>query len=287
AGGAIYLPFLIAAPGPMLREVLLDQLGRPRMISQPLVNRLASFLGAPDLHRYVPASLAPLLSAHKVGLLLALVVLVCVIATLTVPGARLHPVLLVAAVIILLASPSYFLHYGVLAAPFLATTVGIGAARLLSFVRNAPARTALAVVVVLAVLALNVPADVTKRTSEAVPTAVLRPAAQRVQGCVTTDDPHILAALDVLSRDLERGCPLWPDVTGYTYDRDSYKIGGREVARPRNPRWQRDVAAYLLSGQAVIVHRDGTGLSPATDRLIRSGPILARSGTWALYAVQH
>jgi alpha-1,2-mannosyltransferase len=196
-------------------------------------------------------------------------------------------VLLVAAVLILLASPSYFLHYGVLAAPFLATTVGIGTARLLGLVRNTPARTALAAVVLLAVLALNVPVDVTKRVSQWVPTTALRPAAQKVQGCITTDDPHILAALDVLSRDLERGCPLWPDVTGYTYDRDSYEVAGQEVPRKQNPRWQRDVAAYLLSGQAVIVHRGGTGLSPETSRLVRSGPILAKSGTWALHAVEH
>ncbi len=287
AGCAIYLPFLIAAPEPMIREILLDQLGRPRMTTQPLVNRVSSFLGAPDLHRYLPSSLDHVLSPHKIGLLLALVALVCVVAALTVPGARLHPVLLVAAVLILLASPSYFLHYGVLAAPFLATTVGIGTARLLGFVGNAPARTALAAVVVVAVLALNVPVDVRKRTSEWVPTTVLRPAAQQVEGCITTDDPHILAALDVLSRDLERGCRLWPDVTGYTYDRDSYEVAGEELPRPENPRWQRDVAAYLLSGQAVIVHRGATGLSPATARLVRSGPVLARSGTWTLHAVQH
>jgi alpha-1,2-mannosyltransferase len=273
AGAVIYLPFLIAGPEPMIREVVLDQLGRPRMTTQPLVNRLASFLGAPDLHRYLPLPLYHLLSPHKIGLVLALVALVCVAAALTVPGARLHPVLLVAAVVVLLASPSYFLHYGVLTAPFLATTMGIGTARLVGLVRSTPARTALAGLVLVAVLALNLPVDLVRRTSEWVPTTVLRPAAQHVRGCITTDDPHILAALDVLSRDLERGCPLWPDVTGYTYDRDSYKVAGAEVPRQQNPRWQRDVAAYLLSGDAVIVHRAATGLTPATARLVRSGPI--------------
>jgi len=76
-------------------------------------------------------------------------------------------------------------------------------------------------------------------------------------------------------------------VTGHTYDHDSYEVAGEEVPRPQNPRWQRDVAAYLLSGQAVIVHRAGTGLSAATGRLVRSGPVLAKSGTWTLHAVEH
>jgi hypothetical protein len=101
-----------------------------------------------------------------------------------------------------------------------------------------------------------------------------------------TDDPHILAALDVLTRNLDRGCPLWPDVTGDTDDRDSVQVAGREVPRMANQVWQRDVAAYLLSGQAVIVHRAATALDPATDRLVRSGPVLAKRGTWTLHAVQ-
>ncbi|MCU1473529.1 hypothetical protein [Amnibacterium sp.] len=287
SGVLIYVPFLIAGPEPMIREVVLDQLGRPRMTTQPLVNRLASFLGAPDLRRYLPTSLDGLLGPHQLGVVLAVVTLVCVIATLTLRDARVHAVLLAAGAVVLLASPSYFLHYGVLTAPFLAITVGVGTARLVGLLRNTAARTALAAVVLLAVLALNVPVDVTKRTSEWVPTTVLRPAAQRVQGCITTDDPHILAALDVLSRDLERGCPLWPDVTGWTYDRDSTKVAGQEAPRVQNLPWQRDVAAYLLSGDAVIVHRPSTGLSPATKRLVQAGPVLARSGDWTLHAVEH
>jgi hypothetical protein len=284
SGGLIYLPFLLAGPEPMIREVLLDQLGRPRLAEQTPLKRAASFLGSPDLHSHLAKPLSAILSQNKIGLVLVLVTLVCIASAFTVRGARVHPTLLVAGIAVLEASPSYYLHYGALTAPFLATTVGIGAARLLRAVPSRRLSAALGAAVVIAVLALNVPFDLTKRTSQWVPTTALRPAAQKVQGCVMTDDPQILAALDVLSRNLDRGCPLWPDVTGYTYDRDSVEIAGREVPRMDNKVWQRDVARYLLSGQAVIVHRAATALDPITDRLVRSGPILARSGNWTLHA---
>jgi alpha-1,2-mannosyltransferase len=285
SGGLIYLPFLIAGPEPMIREVVLDQLGRPRLTEQTPLRRAASFLGSPDLHAHLAKPLSAIFSQNKIGLVLVVVALVCLVAAFTVPGARVHPTLLVAAVVVLMTSPSYYLHYGALTAPFLATTVGIGAARLLRAIPSRALAAALGALVLLSVLVLNVPVDVVKRTSVWVPTTVLRPAAQRVQGCVMTDDPQILAALDVLSRNLDRGCPLWPDVTGYTYDRDSVEVNGREVPRIDNAVWQQDVARYLLSGQAVIVHRAATALDPVTNRLVRSGPVLARSGTWTLHAV--
>jgi hypothetical protein len=269
----------------MIREVVLDQLGRPRLAEQTPLKRAAAFLGSPDLHRHLTQPLAAILSQNKIGLVLVLVTVACTVAAFRVRGARIHPTLLIAGAAVLLASPSYFTHYGALTAPFLATTVGICVAGLLRGVPSKRVAAAIGVAVLVAVLALNVPVDVTKRTSVWVPTTVLRPAAQKVKGCVMTDDPQILAALDVLSRDLDRGCPLWPDVTGYTYDRDSVEVAGKEVPRRDNPVWQRDVAAYLLSGQAVIVHRAATRLDPATNRLVRSGRVLARSGSWTLHAV--
>jgi hypothetical protein len=287
SGGLIYLPFLLAGPEPMIREVLLDQLGRQRLAQQTPLKRAASFLGSPDLHSHLSKPLSAILSQNKIGLVLVLVTLVCIAAAFTVRGARVHPTLLLAGIAVLEASPSYYAHYGALTAPFLATTVGIGAARLLRAVPSRRLSAALGAAVLIAVLALNLPIDLTKRTSQWVPTTVLRPAAQKVQGCVMTDDPQILAALDVLSRNLDRGCPLWPDVTGYTYDRDSVKIAGKEVPRIENRVWQRDVARYLLSGQAVIVHRAGTQLAPSVNRLVRSGPVLAKSGNWTLHATPH
>ena len=36
--------------------------------------------------------------------------------------------------------------------------------------------------------------------------------------CVLSDTPIVLIEMNVLSRDLRNGCPLHPDVTGYTYE---------------------------------------------------------------------
>jgi alpha-1,2-mannosyltransferase len=109
-------------------------------------------------------------------------------------------------------------------------------------------------------------------------------AAQRVDGCVRSDDPGLLASLDVLSRDLDRGCPLWPDVTGWTYDRPGFPT--LSANRPGSAAWQRFVSRYLLGGDAVIVNRPGTGLSPATRDRIAALPVLAREDGLTLRATR-
>jgi hypothetical protein len=45
------------------------------------------------------------------------------------------------------------------------------------------------------------------------------------------------------------------------------------------------VTGYLLSGDALIVHRDATSLGKAARVALRRGPVLARSGNWILRAV--
>jgi hypothetical protein len=280
---ALYGPFLVASPAALLRQVVLDQLGRPRMTGMTIQKRLSSLLGAVPLHLTRPWS--ALLTPNKVGLVLLVGLLACTLAALTVRGARLHPLAALAGVAVLLASPSYFLHYGALTAPWIVLTVAIGAARMLSSVRRVPLRGLLAVALLVPVVALNLRAVDVARPSAPIPAAALRPAALQVRGCLMADDQQVLAALDVLSRDLERHCALWPDVTGYTYDRDAVRAHGRPVPRTENDVWQDDVTRYLLSGDAVIVHRAATGLDPDSGRQVRSGRVLARAGTWTLHAV--
>ncbi|MGN6743967.1 MAG: glycosyltransferase 87 family protein [Amnibacterium sp.] len=282
--GLVYLPFFLLGPAPMLQQVVLDQLGRPRDSATPL-RRMASLVAAPQLP-HLPAQLHTLLTPSRIGFALILVVAVCAIAVLTVRGARLVAALLAATVLVLVASPSWFEHYGALTAPWVALTVGIGGARLLARIRSVPIRSAVAALALGGLVLLELQTIAAAAPSQPVPVSALGSAAQAVQGCVLADDPQILAALDVLSRDLDRGCPLHPDVTGYTYDRDSMKRGGVEVARPANPRWQRDVRSYLLSGQAVIVHRAGTGLSASSRRAIDAGPVLAAQDGWVLHATR-
>ena len=216
---------------------------------------------------------------------LAVVVILLTALALTLPEARRYVVLTAAAVVVLLASPSYFGHYGGLVAPPLAITIGVGVQRLVRLVRRPTLQVLVVTCALLGFALVNRHLD-TVRTSEPIPAAALRPAAAQVSGCVTSDDPLVLAELGVLSRDLSKGCPVRIDVTGYTYDRDSMKQAGVEVPRLLNSRWQRDITGYLLSGQAVIVHRQGTQLSTASSQAVRHGPVLARSGNWVLHAVE-
>jgi 16S rRNA G1207 methylase RsmC len=50
-------------------------------------------------------------------------------------------------------------------------------------------------------------------------------------------------------------------------------------------RWQRDLRSYLFSGDAVIVIRRATGLSSATQRLLRTHVVIRRSGGYVVYRV--
>jgi hypothetical protein len=285
AGSAIYLPFLIASPTNMVRQVVLDQLGRPRDTAHSPFKRASTYLGATDLHLNEPWS--ALLSMNKVGLALLLGVIVCAAAALTVRGARMFPVIGAAAGVVLLVSPSFFLHYAALSAPWVVLTVAVGVSRLLRALRSRRARAVIAMALLAALVTLNLREVELSRPSAPIPVSALRPAAQQVAGCVVSDDPQILAALDVLSRDLSRHCMVWPDVTGYTYDRDSVRVAGHVIVRQQNAAWQADVTHYLLSGEAVIVHRSATELDASSTRSVDSGRVLARSGSWTLHAVSH
>ncbi|MCU1473266.1 MAG: hypothetical protein JWQ92_1334 [Amnibacterium sp.] len=282
---AIYLPFLIGSPANMVRQVVLDQLGRPRDTAHSPFKRASTYLGATNLHLSEPWS--ALLSVHKVGLGLLLGVIVCAAVALTVRGARLFPVTGIVTGVVLLVSPSFFLHYAALSAPWVVLTVAVGVSRMLRAVRSRRVRALLAMVLLAALVTLNLREVQLSRPSSPIPAAALRPAAQQVAGCVVSDDPQILAALDVLSRDLSHHCTVWPDVTGYTYDRDSVRVAGHVVVRKQNAAWQADVTHYLLSGEAVVIHRSATELDAASTRSVDSGRVLARSGSWTLHAVTH
>jgi hypothetical protein len=123
--------------------------------------------------------------------------------------------------------------------------------------------------------------------SHPIPAGKLTPVVARVHGCVTSDDAGVLAAVDVLSRDLRQGCAVWPDVTGYTYDRDDGRVNGVYVHRPDNAKWQQHLLAYLTSGAAVIPHRKGTGFSVATRAALHRGGALVTVGNWHVWAVDH
>lgn len=281
AAAAICLPFFAAAPTTMFRFVLTDQLGRVRS-AVSVIERLESILSVDHL------SAADSSRSSAIRLLLVLAVLAvgcCVLLALTERAAWVFVALLAAHTVLLMLSPSYFGHYATMTAAPLALVVGVAAGRVVPALgRRWPGRIVLgvvaaAVVVVLAGVVLRNP------IGARFPAEALRPATTAVNGCVMADDPTALVVLDVLSSDLRRGCEVWPDVTGWTYDEKAKRrVAGRTVARARNVVWQRLVMGYLYSGAAVIAVRADTGLSKASRARIDALPVLARAGKYALHS---
>ncbi|WP_375389826.1 hypothetical protein, partial [uncultured Amnibacterium sp.] len=190
--------------------------------------------------------------------------------------------LLAATTVVLLTGPSFFVHYVALTGPWLALVLGVAAGELLATRRSRSLVVGGTVALTAAVALPTLPWDLAPPKREP-SIAAVSAAAQRVDGCIRSDDPGLLAALGVLSTQLERGCALWPDVTGWTFDRPG--LPARSDDRPGSARWQRFVTAYLLGGDAVIVDRRATGLSAASRHRIAALPQLARSGRLVLRAV--
>lgn len=257
AAAMVCLPFLLAAGPPMLRMVVLDQLGRTRTGIGP-VPRLASMLAVhPDIGPLPRADVTAtwalaLAGAVGVGLL-----------AWRRPETRLWAALLAATGSTLLLSPSYFAHYSAFAAPPVALLAGAGVAAAAEGSAARVLRPAVAVAgpAVLALLAAQVVSHPEGRPVPAAATARALAAAR----CVTADSTAALVASDVLTRDLRRGCPVVVDVVGLPYDQDRGDLpqGATTAARRRDAEWQREVDRYLARGDAVLLERlGGDGLDP-------------------------
>jgi alpha-1,2-mannosyltransferase len=281
AAGAICLPFFVAAPTHMFRYVITDQLGRPGA-HVSMVKRVESIVGlgavAPDGGSSVLALTAVMVSAAFA---------VCVLIAFTAPDARVFIWLLAANTVVLLASPSYFKHYSTFTAAPLALIVGVAVGRVVpTMLRFTFGRPLLGGAAMIAVLGLGAP-GVLHLEGTHFPAGPMRPGAARVHGCVTADDPAALVELNVLTSDLNRGCALWPDVTGWTYDTAEVRTpSGKEESRHKNTVWQHLVLGYLQSGSATILARPETGLSEASRAQIAAGPVLAHAGDYTLRGVR-
>jgi hypothetical protein len=104
------------------------------------------------------------------------------------------------------------------------------------------------------------------------------------EGCVRADAPTALIQLDVLSRDLHRGCPMPVDFTGLTYDKLARRApDGAPLPRESNSAWQTFARDYLTSGSATVLVRDSeNGFDATTQQLFRSLPVLGRVGEHAV-----
>ncbi len=104
-----------------------------------------------------------------------------------------------------------------------------------------------------------------------------------------TNYTTVLIRIDVLTRDLNNGCPNWIDVNGRTYGPDEQTAGPSNTPLPRskNRKWQRDLTRYLRSGDAIIlVSPRLSGIVGHTAKVIKQGGVLARVGRHTVYRVR-
>jgi hypothetical protein len=273
------LPFFLTAPGRMFRMIVVDQLQRGEA-NAGLERRLSGILGAA---RFGGGARPPN------WLMIGAVVVLCalVLVGIVLDRAWLVAALLSAIVALLLTAPSYFGHYPAFAAAPLLVLVGAGAAAVATLAARGTRRHLQGgagrgrLLLVVAAGAVLVPFTVLAwvvgglERGDGFPGDRLAEAAASSR-CVTADSPVPLIQMDVLTRDLERGCRVWIDVTGLTYDTtDARDPNGNPLPRRENARWQRDLMGYLLSGDAtILVRRDADGLAPAATRTIDRLPVL-------------
>ena len=260
AAAVVCLPFLVLAGPRMLRMVVLDQLGRPNN-GVGTVDRLVSI-------EALQISPGPMSAGLAVVAVVAALVGGLAVAALAWrrPVTRVWVALLVGAVLMLLASPSYFGHYGTFAAPALALVVGAGADTVLSWlaVRAALVRPLVPALGLVALALLGAHVVLQPEGRRPPPERAM---ADELSGarCVAADSAAALVAADVLSRDLRDGCPVVVDVTGLTYDQDRGDLtsGPTPSARRHDPEWQRSVDRYLTGASAVLFDQwRSDGLDP-------------------------
>lgn len=279
---AVCLPFFVAAPGPMFRMVVSDQLGRPAG-TYDLRDRLLGIGGI----TWVASGWSPATTDLALVAVLAVLGLAAVLA-LGDEQARLWVALLACLVTLVLLSPTYFLHYSGVVTPVTALALGTATAVVLRRVpRGVPWLPAAATATLLAVVVACGAAGMQRRFGTAFPAGSIGPVARAVNGCVTADDPTVLALLDVLSRDYRSGCRVWVDVTGLTYDVDrGRRPDGSYLPRRQNRPWQRDLLGYLTSGAATMVVRgDADRLSSSSAAVLSRLPVLSEAGKFRLLGV--
>jgi alpha-1,2-mannosyltransferase len=287
---AVCLPIFLAAPGAMFRMVVVDQLQRGE-VNAGLRGRVSAILA---VARYGSGPRPP------EWLVLAAVAVLCalVLAGALLDRAWLVTALLAALVALLLTAPSFFAHYAAYAAAPLLILAGTGSAAVTALAlrhrrtRSWAFRGGLLLVVALAVT-VTPPAVLAGLVAGlhrgvAFPGSPLHQAAASSR-CVTADAPDALILMDVLSRDLDRHCRVWVDVTGLTYDTAGAAMrrpNGDPVPRHLNRRWQHALLDYLLSGNAtILIRRGGDGLAPDTARTIDQRPALTRASGYTLREV--
>ncbi|MGB7983261.1 MAG: hypothetical protein WCF36_20970 [Candidatus Nanopelagicales bacterium] len=293
AAAAIAGPFLVLAPGPMWRMVVLAQAGRPERGE----NRLARFAEMGNLSAWPFSVLAdPTLptgpvdpnAAHEAFLatgvgtaVTATVVVLAVVAAIVVawrlPPARTWVALLVVASVVLLATPIFYSGYASFVAP--AAVLVLGAVAHLVWTSSAVrdrrvARVGVAASATVLLVLMTWGAVLTDRG------APIRPPLGPVVAdatCVASDSPAAIVLADRLRANLDNGCPPVFDFSGvvYTFDRAGSGPAGPTQLREESAQFQAFVVNYFGRADHVILRRrSGTGLSQDTMDLLASRPVL-------------
>jgi alpha-1,2-mannosyltransferase len=271
----ICLPFFLAAPGQMWTMVVADQVGRRRDTLDE-ARRIDGMLGLslwtsqPRLH-----------VGTAVVLVLALAALVvCLIR----PQLRLLAALLITHVLLLVTTPMWFLHYaGAIAAPLVLVLGGGLAIALIKVgtVRRSWLPPAVATLAVVSVMLSALPLTQLRlgRTFPGPPAAEV---VADLPGCVVSDFPMALIQMNLLRRNLDRGCRYEVDLGGASYHLEAG--ADKEKPRNRNDAWQAYALEYLRSGEASIIVRfsSGVGFSRKTARVVRSWPKIGRAGDYPI-----
>lgn len=284
AFGLVALPFFVAAPGAMLREVLLDQLGRPS-VGIGIIERIRVLEGFPQLSQ-LPLVLRQVVPDPVVlaGAAAALALLVW--TAWRCPWTRPWAVLAVVQSAAVLVTPSFFNDYPSLAAPALALVLGTGLAlgvRLLTR-RGWPRGLTLGGVGVL--LGLLAIVSVARLEGQALPLAALERDLANAR-CVSADAPSLLILTGSLVRDLDNGCAVVLDPSGTSYDTDRGRLlsGPSGPARQEAPEYQGAMVDWYTSGDAALfVRAAADGLTDATWTTIRERlPGVVRRGPVSVY----
>ena len=271
----VLLPFFLVAPSRMWQMVVRDQVLRAPPPSAR-GSRLASIVG---VHNLITEP-----QVQTVATALAMVALVAAaVVCWTDRSARVVVTVLAVNLLVLLAGPSYFVHYAALTAAPAALVIGIALGRPTTRPRLRPVATAL-LAAGLAVFLASGARILTRPAGRAFPAAAFTRAAPA--GCITADDPQALIQMNRLSRDLRHGCRVLVDVTGITYDTLRRTTpDGRPVPRARNQAFQQYLTAYLTAGSAFVLLRPASdGMPPAARRDLRRRRALSRADGLVLRA---
>jgi hypothetical protein len=247
----VLTPFFLKAPRQMWTMVVSDQLGRGRHVvaSVSRWDRLTSIVGTRRLqHAHAPA-------ADVITVVVLLAAVLAVVLCLVDRRARVVGAVAVADAVTLLASPSYFNHYGALLAGPLAVVLAVGLGAAVARLRPLPVRGLLVSGAALVVLAsgLAVAASPTGRVFPGARFAAAAPA-----GCISADDPGALIQMNRLTTDFRQHCPVAVDVTGASY--------GAGVRRSQNAVFHRWLIGYLTHGEAFVVVRAKRDVFSAAEK---------------------